>query len=246
MDPREQALVKQMKHCFVVTSAVNSKFGVYKPTERLVQTLQTVASIRQRVPGAKIILMECAGVPLTPEQEAALDSAVDIFVDFTQDEDVQAIYQSDNWDVVKNTTEIMCFARVLEMCYADGDFDGIDRIHKMSGRYLLNDDFDLGVYEQYSDKIIVGPKNRSQFPFEVTGIELQYMARLWSWPIALVEDVIQVYNDSLVYISERISQGGYADIEHVLYKFLPPQHVQEIPLLGVEGTIAPNGVAIKN
>lgn len=235
-----------MKHCFVVTSAVNSKFGVYAPAERLTQTLDTIKSIRQRVPDAKIILMECAGTPLTAEQESALDSAVDVFIDFTQDEDVQAIYQSNNWDIVKNTTEIMCFARVLEMCHNDGDFDGVDRVHKMSGRYLLNDDFDLKVYEQYADKIVIGPKNRSQFPFEVTGIELQYMARLWSWPNALTPAITNVYNNSLAYISDRINRGGYADIEHVLYKFLPPELVTEVPLLGVEGTIAPNGVAIKN
>jgi hypothetical protein len=55
----------------------------------------------------------------------------------------------------------------------------------------------------------------------VTGIELQYMARLWSWPAAQTERVIQVYNDSLSYIGQRVSVGGYADIEHVLYKFLP-------------------------
>jgi len=235
-----------MKHCFVVTSAVNSKFGVYSPAERLTQTLETVKSIRRHAPGAKIILMECAGTPLTSDQELALDSAVDVFIDFTQDDDVQAIYQSNNWDIVKNTTEIMCFARVLEMCHNDGDFDGFDRVHKMSGRYLLNDDFDLKIYEQYADKIIIGPKHQSQFPFEVTGIKLQYMARLWSWPNALTPAITNVYNNSLAYISDRINRGGYADIEHVLYKFLPPELVTEVPLLGVEGTIAPNGVAIKN
>ena len=72
------------------------------------------------------------------------------------------------------------------------------------------------------------------------------MARLWSWPIALNERVTKVYDDSLVYIGERVAQGGYADIEHVLYKFLPEELVQEIPMLGVEGSIAPNGAAIKN
>jgi len=55
-----------------------------------------------------------------------------------------------------------------------------------------------------------------------------------------------VYNDSLAYIGQRVSQGGYADIEHVLYKFLPQELVQELPVLGVEGFIAPNGVPIKN
>jgi hypothetical protein len=32
----------------------------------------------------------------------------------------------------------------------------------------------------------------------------------------------------------------------VLYKFLPEDLVTELPVLGVEGSIAPNGVAIRN
>jgi hypothetical protein len=116
----------------------------------------------------------------------------------------------------------------------------------MSGRYVLNDEFNLDVYKQHSDRIIIGPKHTSQFPYEMTGIKLQYMARLWSWPAALTERIIQVYTDSLNYIGERVSQGGYADIEHVLYKFLPEELVTELPVLGVEGSIAPNGVAIRN
>jgi hypothetical protein len=190
--------------------------------------------------------MECAGTALTQAQSDTLEQHCDLLLDFSQDPDVLAIYQSDNWDVVKNSTEIMCFARALRMCQDDGDFTGLDRIHKMSGRYVLNDDFDLGVYEKYPDRIVIGPKHQSQFPFHVTGIELQYMARLWSWPADQTERVIRVYNDSLSYIGQRVSQGGYADIEHVLYKFLPADLVQELPVLGVEGFIAPNGVPIKN
>lgn len=239
-------MANEIKHCFIVTSAVNSKFGVYSPEQRLEQTLATIKGIRQRVPDCKIITMECAGTTLTQDQSDLLDSVSDLLVDFTEDPDVQAIYASDNWDIVKNTTEIMCFGRTLEMALNDGEFVGYDRVHKMSGRYLLNDEFNLSVYEQYPNSIIVGPKQKSQFSFDVTGIELQYMARLWSWPSNLTEQVIGIYNDSLAYIAGRIAQGGYADIEHVLYKFLPQELVTEIPVLGVEGTIAPNGVAIKN
>lgn len=235
-----------IKHGFVVTSAVNSKFGIYTPKERLAQTVITLQNIRFRVPGAKIIVMECAGTALTEAQSNVLEQNCDLLLDFSKDPDVLAIYQSDNWDVVKNSTEIMCFARALRVCQDDGDFTGLDRIHKMSGRYVLNDDFDLGVYEEYPDRIVIGPKHQSQFPYEVTGIELQYMARLWSWPSNQIERVIQVYEDSLAYIGQRVSQGGYADIEHVLYKFLPQELVQELPVLGVEGFIAPNGVPIKN
>lgn len=235
-----------IRHCFVVTSAVNSKFGIYSAEERLAQTVITLQNIKFRVPDAKIVVMECAGTPLTDSQSQTLESNCDLLLDFSNDADVKAIYQSDNWDVVKNSTEIMCFGRALRMCKDDGDFVGYDRIHKMSGRYILNDDFDLGVYEQYPDQIIIGPKHSSQFPFQITGIELQYMARLWSWPAEQLDTVIRVYEDSLSYIGNRVSQGGYADIEHVLYKFLPQELVKEIPLLGVEGFIAPNGVPIKN
>ena len=235
-----------IRHCFVVTSAVNSKFGIYSAEERLAQTVITLQNIKFRVPDAKIVVMECAGTPLTDSQSQTLESNCDLLLDFSNDADVKAIYQSDNWDVVKNSTEIMCFGRALRMCKDDGDFVEYDRIHKMSGRYILNDDFDLGVYEQYPDQIIIGPKHQSQFPFQITGIELQYMARLWSWPAEQLDTVIRVYEDSLSYIGNRVSQGGYADIEHVLYKFLPQELVKEIPLLGVEGFIAPNGVPIKN
>ena len=235
-----------IRHCFIVTSAINSKFGVYSPEERLAQTVITLQNIRFRVPDAKIIVMECAGTPVTESQSNILENNSDLLLDFSNDPDVHAIYQSDNWDVVKNSTEIMCFGRTLRMCRDDGDFDRYNRIHKMSGRYVLNDDFNLDTYEQYSDKIIIGPKHKSQFPYELTGIELQYMARLWSWPADQTDTVIKVYEDSLAYIGEQVSRGGYADIEHVLYKFLPESLVQEIPLLGVEGFIAPNGAAIKN
>jgi hypothetical protein len=237
---------QMIRHCFVVTSAVNSKFGVYKSDERLAQTIATLNNVRTHAPGCKIIVMECAGTPLTQEQSDTLEQNCDLLLDFCNDPDVKAIYQSDNWDIVKNTTEIMCFGRALRMCQDDGDFEEYDRIHKMSGRYLLNDDFRLDTYETHANRIVIGPKNQSQFPFQVTGIELQYMARLWSWPATQTERVIQVYNDSLAYIGQRVSVGGYADIEHVLYKFLPADSVTEIPVMGVEGTIAPNGVPIKN
>lgn len=235
-----------IKHGFVVTSAVNSKFGVYSPAARMQQTITTLQNVRAKVPDCKIIVMECAGTPLTDAQSELIEEHCDLLLDFSRDPDVQAIYQSENWDVVKNSTEIMCFSRALRMCQNDGDFAGLDRIHKMSGRYVLNNDFDLTVYEKHPDRIIIGPKHKSQFPLEMTGIELQYMARLWSWPSDQTERVIQVYEDSLSYIGQRVSQGGYADIEHVLYKFLPAELVTELPVLGVEGSIAPNGIAIKN
>lgn len=232
-----------------MTSAVNSKFGVYSPAARLQQTLTTITSIKSYIPDAKIIVMECTGTPLTDSQSDLLEERSDLLIDYSEDAEVQAIYNStDNWDIVKNSTEILCFGKTLRLCLEDGDFDGCDRIHKMSGRYVLNSQFapTIPLYEQHADRIIIGEKYKSQFPPGVTGIDLQYMARLWSWPVDITERIIKVYEDSLYYMADRVKQGGYADIEHVLYKFLPADLVTEIPVLGVEGSIAPNGQPIQN
>ena len=232
-----------------MTSAVNSKFGVYSPAARLQQTLTTITSIKSYIPDAKIIVMECTGTPLTDSQSDLLEERSDLLIDYSEDAEVQAIYNStDNWDIVKNSTEILCFGKTLRLCLEDGDFDGCDRIHKMSGRYVLNSQFypTIPLYEQHTDRIIIGEKYKSQFPPGVTGIDLQYMARLWSWPAYITERIIKVYEDSLWYMADRVKQGGYADIEHVLYKFLPADLVTEIPVLGVEGSIAPNGQPIQN
>ncbi|CAB4129120.1 hypothetical protein UFOVP112_218 [uncultured Caudovirales phage] len=248
MDTRKQQMAKQVKHAFIVTSAINSKFGVFTPEQRLEQTISTIKSIREKLPTAVIVVMECCGTPVTKEQAQALKDNSDYFFDYSNDLDVQALYNNDNWDVVKNGTEIMVFGRLLNTLHTDGTLKGVDRIHKMSGRYILNDMFDPETYEQteVKSKFVIGPKYQSQFPIEVTQVPLQYMARLWSWPADKMTDAIQVYEDSLVFFAERLAAGGYVDIEHVLYKFLPPAQVHEIQNLGVEGCIAPNGQPIKN
>jgi hypothetical protein len=132
-----------IRHLFVVTSAINSRFGVYKPEERLTQTIDTIRSIRARIPDAGIAIMECTGVSPTAEQEQLLRENCDYFLDYTTNPDVQTIYNStDNWDIVKNGTEIMCFGRALEVLAKHNIVEQYDRIHKMSGRYVLNDDFE--------------------------------------------------------------------------------------------------------
>ena len=237
-----------IQHAFVVTSAINSKFGVFTPAQRLEQTIGTITSIKAKIPTARVFVMECCGTPISAVQANALIGSSDGFIDYSTDPDVQEMYNSDNWDVVKNGTEIMCFGNALETLKNSGKLEGVDRVHKMSGRYILNEFFDPETYEQSEvlNKIIIGPKHKSQFPVEVTQQSWQYMARLWSWPNSITEEIIQVYRDSFVFFATRVAEGGYIDIEHVLAKFLPVDQVHEIQNTGVEGCIAPNGQAIKN
>jgi len=228
----------------MITSAVNTKFGVYTSEQRLQQTIETIASVKQHVPDASIFLIEMAAIPLTAAQRNTLEPLVSQIVDFDDNEDVKAIFLSENWDLVKNTTEVMCFRMTLEQLQGAGAFEGIDRIHKLSGRYQLSKNFDVKRYEQYPDKIVTTHPYASQFPLQLTQVTNQYMSRLWSWPTALMPAVLDVYEQGLDYIAGRIAAGGYCDIEHMLFKFLPPQHIQEFDKVGVKGNIGPNGAPV--
>ena len=235
------------QHAFMVTSAINTKFGVFTAEQRLQQTIDTTESIRSRVPNAIIYLIEMSAIPLSEEQRVALGPYVHDIIDFNDDQDVKDIFNgSDNWDWVKNATEVMCFQQAIERLRELGGFVGVDRIHKMSGRYWLSDNFELTRYDQHPNKIFVKQRMPSQFPYHVTLVDRQYMSRLWSWPVELTDQVLKAYEEGFLYIAHRIAEGGYCDIEHMLYKFLPAEHVHEVAMTGVSGNIGPNGALIND
>jgi hypothetical protein len=233
----------------IITSAINTKFGVYTAEQRLAQTLETIRSVRNYVPGSVIFLIEMAGIPLNTEQLSKLTAAADQVFDYTSDPAVTGLFHStDNWDVVKNVTEVMCFKNTLKTLLDAQLLDKVDRLFKVSGRYLLTDQFDLEFYNQYKNKscMVLGTSKSSQFSYEVTQVERQYMSRLWSWPAPLTSEVVVAYEASLQYMYERLAVGGYVDIEHCLYKFLDHNKVIEKDVLGIRGNIAPNGAAIND
>jgi hypothetical protein len=238
------------RYAFIITSAINTKFGIYTSDQRLAQTLNTIKSIRERAPGSKIILLEMAGLPLSDEQANTLRNSVDNLLDFTADPAVTSLYNStDNWDVVKNVTEVSCFANALQRLTVDTNIlADCQRIFKVSGRYTLTDQFDISVYDQYSTEnmIIVSRKRKSQFPFGTTQTEYQYMSRTWSWPTKLTAEIIDNYNQGLQFMATRLAAGGYIDIEHMLYRFLDAGKVLELDEVGVEGNIGPNGTVVRD
>lgn len=242
-----------MNTLVIVTSAVESRFGIYNADQRLAMTLETIANLRERVPGVKIVINEVSGNGISAEREAALLSACDIYLDFTTNHEVNWIYNNsawyENWDIVKNLTELTTFPMSLQSLLDSGELEGIDRIFKMSGRYLLNDKFDLDFYstDTVRSKIVIGKRVPSQFPAAVVGgLTEQYMARLLSWPTSMQKDMIDYYVNARDYMRERLRAGGYADIEHCLFYALPKERVHEVDEVGVYGTIAPNGHPIVN
>ncbi len=234
-----------MKPAFIVTSAINTKFGVFSAEERLAQTLDTIKSIRIRVPDPVIFLVEMAAEPLTKEQKDILQASVDAVVDCSADGSVKEIYTSDNWDIVKNLTEILCFGETLPLI--EQYVGNCDRIFKVSGRYLLNENFLPNAYDAYPDKMVFAKRRTSQFsPQTTSGVTEQYMSRCWSFPTSELHSVSQMFKEMRNTMVDCIQSGGYIDIEHLLFSKVDQTKVVELDTIGVEGNIGPNGNFVKD
>jgi len=237
-----------MNSLFLLTSAINSRFGVYSPEERLQQTIDSIETIKKYAPGAQVALLEMTGVSPTPEQLDQIKPHVQLIFDYSKDEDVVGIYNStDNWDIVKNTTEVMVFSKALNTLTSSGHIQKFDRVFKMSGRYQLTENFVYSDYDNYTDRIVVSQRRKSQFPPMVTGgLEEQYMSRLWSWPANVTDKIIEAYDTGFLAMAERLAQGGYFDIEHMLLKYLPADLVTEVAKVGIAGLLGPNGIRVED
>lgn len=235
-----------MNHYVIITSAINTDHGAFDPDTRLLQTLNTIQSVYEYIPGAKVAIVESSGKPMEKDIIDKLHKVTNCIIDMSNDTTLKYIHDNtENWDVVKNLCEMLAFNSALNMLQANGQFTDIDRIHKLSGRYVVNEDFNPKVYEEYPDKIIVPQRIKTQFPKKV-GQRYQYMSRLWSWPTELLPEIQQFYKDSIDFYKQRYEENLYIDLEHLLFKNLPKKHVHEVPLIGVHGRLAQTKEFVRN
>jgi len=233
-----------MSSLFLITSAINTKFGVFSSSLRLGQTIQTIESIRDFLPEAKLVLLEMSAIPLDNEQKQVLKSKTDFLWEFYGNNYVQKVFQDNRWSVVKNLTEIKCFQLALLRLLQDSTLDNIHRVYKISGRYRLNQSFDPKLH--VADKICISERRPSELPLEIPDIPFAYMSRLWSWPAEFTPIIEHTFSKGFNYVSQQIDKGLYCDIEHMLYKYLPENLVTFIEPIGVEGRLGPNGELVKD
>lgn len=240
-----------VKHLFLITSAINTKFGWYTPYARMRQVQKTINSIVEKIPDAKVVIVESSGWQLSENQLAELRDVSNYVIDFSHSpvmSQIQDDQSVDEWDGVKNVCEVTCFNQMFISLdeLLTTSLKDITRIHKISGRYTLNDNFNKYLYEVEDDKIIFARKFETHFkPEHNLGIPYQYMSRLWSWPIHRHDEVKTFYKKALNKMLSSYEKDKYVDIEHLLYYYFKKnKNVLEVPKIGIEGLIAGNGQLI--
>jgi len=233
---------------YLVSSAINTRFGVFNTAERLAQTLATINSIKARDPSAHITLIEMAALPLTVFQKAVLNSAVNVLIEFSDNETVKNISLNDNWDVVKNMTEMLCFLSALKLIDNNKEqYKSVTRFVKVSGRYLLTEDYSPTIFDAAPDKIFFAARKESHFDESLTGgVTHQYMSRCWSFPAIQLGYIASTFQNMLTRMNQELQNGRYLDIEHLLFTYIDESLICEVDKIGVQGNIGPNGNLVKD
>jgi hypothetical protein len=238
---------KKPKYSVYITSAINAKFSVYNPETRLQQTLNTIDSVKERIPGAEITLIEC-GVPgINADVEKQITDRVTNYVNLSGLDNVQWLAANmDRQDVVKNLTEAMVLREMVTVAKDRNWFANSDRIFKISGRYWVTDKFNINTHtdKKYADKFIFRKKNLSQFRPEHTGVPLQLQTRMYSYPPAMLDRYAECLDIMIETMQEYFNTYRYVDIEHLWWKILHTSEYVELDKIGVAGFIAPNGQVI--
>lgn len=130
----------EAQYCFIVSSVIYPKQkelsyastrSVYNPEERAGQTMQTIQSIREKVPGAKIVLVESG---LRADLPLELSNQVD-----------QYIYVGNNFLVrFACDSRFKSLGEAAMLLAAAGSITyKADLFFKISGRYFLDENFNI-------------------------------------------------------------------------------------------------------
>ena len=243
-----------MKNIVLLTSALYTNYGIYKPAERIQQTLETAKSAKKYIPGAVVILVDNSKTDVqnddSPEINELIDT-VDYYIDNSDDADIKYFHANvTNYDIGKNAMEAMGMMKALTYINGDEDMKKIiadaDRIFKLSGRYQVTDKFDINKFsnENTRDKYVFKKAQPSWINPADTGVNTLLQTRLWSFTPGLFLETIELYKNIIETMITLFNQQKYIDNEHAMSKFIPKDKLVELDTVGLQGNIAPNGMMI--
>jgi hypothetical protein len=216
-----------MKYLVLITSVINipnrplsytNTRSIYTKEERLEQTKKTIYSVQKKIPDALIFIVECS--LLNNEEEDFLKKNSNYFLN---------LYDNDNirervYGISKSLGEGTLTYNALT--YIQANNIEYDNLIKISGRYLLSDNFDLNNFT--NDSVVIK---------YIDGNINNVITSLYKLPHKVVEKFKMFLNDNFNLMYRCI---GYEVLFSMFVKSLIGCGVIIKPLtqIGVEGGIS--------
>jgi hypothetical protein len=214
---------------FIVTSALLTQAGVFDTIQRFNDTLDTLKSIREKDPTATVFLADISVVPLG----GMLDELQEYckVVSFNDHHAVK-MFSSHG---MKSHSETVILMEMLNFIKRQGIV--CDRIFKLSGRYVLDDGFDISYYADKQGHYVFKRRNETWMNPVISGATHCLDTRLFSLCSSLADDYFNV-------LQKNLSILGQLDTEHAHFLNIPKDKLIEVDRVYCTGRIARTGELI--
>lgn len=236
---------------FIITSSINhfksDELSRFTTHDRFKQTVETIDSIKLKCPDSKICLVELSETQIDSAYKKVLESKVDQYLYFGDTDEMKNMYQdfnNNNIDLFrygKSMFEIQGLIHCIEYLKENNLLTGIKRLFKITGRYLLNHNFQI---DDYKSKFL---KNKyickfRHFNTKETIDNVHYYVyknegilttAMWSFDINLIDETLDCLKSSYNYLSMMLLYTPGNDIEHAFYDFIDKTKLINSDVLGV-------------
>jgi hypothetical protein len=210
---------------FIITSTINTQFGLISPENRFNQTLETIESIKSV--NCPIIMIDNSNFSLSCNQYKILKNKVDYFIDIGQRK--HSLFFNKNG--VKGAGE--CYMLLVALDILKKHFYESKRIFKISGRYKLSKEFNINTYNNLTKKYCFKTREKN----DVGNYFLH--SRMWSFCGTLLLEAENLIKNSFnTLLKEQIT------IEECIYKNIDFTKLIEFDKIYCEGYIAPWNILI--
>lgn len=237
-------------YLFLISSSINhfmeDKFSRNTKHERYLQTLETIESIRNKVPNSKICLFELSQTPLDIEYKTELTNRVENFLEFHNDSDIITLYNNftnhpELFKYGKSLLELNGLSKTLKFIDDEYNHSQFNRIFKITGRYLLNKNFNIEDYQTrfLKDKYVIKHLKFSEYEpttnvhYHVFQNKGSVVTALWSFDMSLFYETLDVLEKSFDYLQRMLLYTPGNDIEHSIYNFIDKSKLINCDVIGV-------------
>jgi len=225
------------KTLFIVTSALNPEMGIINREDRFNQTIDGLKSLRERMPGAIVLMVDGSPNKIEEEKVKALRAYVNFFADFSQDKEILQFSSTGRKSEAEN---VLLFKTMLLLKQDEGlneVMQSVNRIVKLSGRTLLIDGFDIEQHN-HSGKYVF----KTRMPTWIADSRKDFatdllITRMYSFCPSLIDDYIH-----MCALNVNIINQTHIDTEHAHFVNINKDLLVELDTIHCQGIMAGTGL----
>ena len=219
------------KNLFLVTSAIKPLDSAFFTNEqRMHQTIDTLISIRRKLPESIIVLAEASFNPLSDDEKIKLQQFCNGYIDLSTQPDVRGF----SGLKLKSQAETALLFHTIATLKQQPFMREVKRIFKFSGRTLLDDGFNLNDYDNLFGKYVFKKRIPTWMSKTVYGASDLLITRMYSFCPSLIDNYLEI-------LGKNLDLLNHMDTEHAHFVNIPKKYLIEFDTIHCTGWLSGNG-----